>query len=147
MKDYPDLNDANLEFLHSSQYFLQKIKEGKLKLKDGRKLKVTFHDPCHMGRHLKIYEEPRDVLKRLPTIEFVEINNSKENSRCCGAGGGVKSIFGELSVSMAKERINDARDVGAKIIVSTCPFCKRNLNDSLEMEVIDLSELLLEYSI
>ncbi|OQC51074.1 MAG: CoB--CoM heterodisulfide reductase iron-sulfur subunit D [Euryarchaeota archaeon ADurb.Bin023] len=147
MKDYPDLNDTNLEFLHSSQYFLQKIKEGKLKLKDGRKLKVTFHDPCHMGRHLKIYEEPRDVLKRLPTIEFVEINNSKENSRCCGAGGGVKSIFGELSVSMAKERIDDARDVGAKIIVSTCPFCKRNLNDSLEMEVIDLSELLLEYSI
>jgi Fe-S oxidoreductase len=99
-----------------------------------------------MGRHLKIYEEPRELIKKLPNIEFVEMKRAKEDSRCCGAGGGVKSLFGNLSISMAIERINDAKESEAEIIVSTCPFCKRNLKDASEMKIIDLSELLLDYS-
>ncbi|NYT04725.1 MAG: 4Fe-4S dicluster domain-containing protein [Candidatus Methanofastidiosa archaeon] len=146
LKDYPNFEDSNLRFLHSSQYFLELIKEGRLKLKGNKKLKVTFHDPCHMGRHLKIYEEPRELIKKLPNIEFVEMKRSKEDSRCCGAGGGVKSLFGDLSISMAIERINDAKESEAEIIVSTCPFCKRNLKDASEMKIIDLSELLLDHS-
>ena len=147
IKDYPTFEDSNLKLLHSSQYFLELIKEGRLKLKSGKKLKLTFHDPCHMGRHLKIYDEPRDIIKGLSNVEFVEMKRTKEDSRCCGAGGGVKSLFGELSIAMANERINDAKEVEAEIIISTCPFCKRNLKDDSEMEVIDLSELLLEYAI
>jgi Fe-S oxidoreductase len=147
IKDYPNFEINNLKLIHSSQYFLELIKEGKLKIKDGKNLKLTFHDPCHMGRHLKIYDEPREIIKGLPNVEFVEMKRSKEDSRCCGAGGGVKSLFGDLSIAMAKERINDAKEVEAEIIVSTCPFCKRNLKDASEMEVVDLSELLLEYSI
>ncbi|KYC44940.1 MAG: hydrogenase MvhADGHdrABC CoB-CoM heterodisulfide reductase subunit B [Candidatus Methanofastidiosum methylothiophilum] len=147
MKDYPKYQNVNLELLHSSQYFLEIIKLGRLKLKDGKKQKITFHDPCHMGRHLKIYEEPREIIRRIPNIEFVEMKRSKEDSRCCGAGGGVKSLFGDLSISMANERINDANEIEAELIVSTCPFCKRNLKDTSKMEIIDLSELILEYSI
>jgi iron-sulfur cluster protein len=147
IKDYPNFEINNLKFLHSSEYFLELIKEGKLKIKDGKNLKLTFHDPCHMGRHLKIYDEPREIIKGLPNVEFVEMKRSKDDSRCCGAGGGVKSLFGDLSIAMAKERINDAKEVEAEIMVSTCPFCKRNLKDASEMEVVDLSELLLEYSI
>ncbi|HNR45315.1 MAG TPA: LUD domain-containing protein [Methanofastidiosum sp.] len=146
IKDYPNFGDRNLKLLHSSQYFLELIKERRLKLKNGKKLKLTFHDPCHMGRHLKIYDEPREIIKELPNVEFVEMKRVKEDSRCCGAGGGVKSLFWELSIAMANERINDAKEVKADVIVSTCPFCKRNLKDASEMEVIDLSELLLKYS-
>ena len=146
IKDYPNFESSNLKLLHSSQYFLGLINEGRIKIKDGKNLKLTFHDPCHMGRHLKIYDEPRNIIKGLPNVEFVEMKRTKEDSRCCGAGGGVKSLFGDLSTSMAKERIIDAKEVGADIIVSTCPFCKRNLKDASEIEVIDLSELLLEYS-
>ncbi len=145
IKDYPNFEDINLRFIHSSQYFLELIKEGRLKLKGSKNFKVTFHDPCHMGRHLKIYEEPREIIKKLPNVEFVEMKRAKEDSRCCGAGGGVKSLFGDLSNSMAIERINDAKEIEAEIIVSTCPFCKRNLKDASEMKIIDLSELLLEY--
>ncbi len=147
VKDYPNFEDSDLKLQHTSQYFLQLIEEGRLKLKDGNKIKLTFHDPCHMGRHLGIYEEPREVIKKIPNIDFVEMKKSKEDSRCCGAGGGVKSLFSDLSAAMANERINDAKEIEAEIIVSTCPFCKRNLKDASQMEIIDLSELILEYSI
>jgi L-lactate dehydrogenase complex protein LldG len=147
LKDYPNFKSHQLKIMHSSQYFLELIKEGKLKIKGGEKVKLTFHDPCHMGRHLKIYEEPREILKEIPDIEFVEMKRSKEDSRCCGAGGGVKSLFGDLAIAMANERINDAKEAEAEIIVSTCPFCKRNLREVSEIEVCDLSELLLKHSI
>jgi len=146
LKDYPNFEESQLKLLHSSQYFLKLIKEGKLKIKDGNKIKLTFHDPCHMGRHLKIYEEPRDILKVIPNIELVEMKRTKENSRCCGAGGGVKSLFGELAIAMARERVKDAIEVEAEAIISTCPFCKRNLKDVSEIDVSDLSEILLKYS-
>ncbi|HNZ87946.1 MAG TPA: heterodisulfide reductase-related iron-sulfur binding cluster, partial [Methanofastidiosum sp.] len=67
-------------------------------------------------------------------------------SRCCGAGGGVKSLFGELAIAMARERFKDAIEVEAEAIISTCPFCKRNLKDVSEIDVSDLSEILLKYS-
>ncbi|NMC75881.1 MAG: LUD domain-containing protein [Candidatus Methanofastidiosa archaeon] len=146
LKDYPNFEESELKFLHSSQYFLELIKEGKLKIKGGDKIKLTFHDPCHMGRHLKIYDEPREVINFIPNIELVEMNRSKEDSRCCGAGGGVKSLFGELAKAMANERVKDALEVEAQTIVSTCPFCKRNLKDVSEIDVFDLSELILKYS-
>nr|MDO8100040.1 (Fe-S)-binding protein [Candidatus Njordarchaeota archaeon] len=110
------------------------------------KTKVTYHDPCHLGRRSKVYDAPRSMIKRLPGVELVEMKRSRVNSLCCGAGGGVKSAFPEWSLEMAKNRVKEALETGAGTMVSACPFCKRNLGDAARemassLKVLDLVEL------
>jgi len=95
-----------------------------------------------------IYESPRDILKKIPGINFIEMERIKEYSYCCGAGGGVKSAFPEFALKTAKTRIEEAEDTGAEIITSACPFCYTNLNDGIiekgsNLTFYDISELLL----
>jgi len=113
-------------------------------------LKVTYHDPCHIGRHLyprrSIYEEPREVLSKLPGVELVEMERIKNYSWCCGSGGGTKSAFPDLAIWAASERIREANAVGAGVLVSTCPFCDLNFLDAVreknsKMEVLDLTQI------
>ena len=95
-----------------------------------------------------IYEAPREVLRKIPGLNFVEMERNKEFSYCCGAGGGVKSAFPEFAVKTAKTRIKEAEDTGADIITSACPFCSTNLKDGIEesssnLRFYDISEILL----
>ncbi len=95
-----------------------------------------------------IYESPRDILKKIPGINFIEMERIKEYSYCCGAGGGVKSAFPKFALQTAKTRIEEAEDTGAEIITSACPFCSTNLNDGIiekgsNLRFYDISELLL----
>ena len=141
--------DYNFEVIHFPVFLLNLLKDGDLNLKNKINKKVTYHDPCHIGRHMGIYDEPREVLQNIPNIEFVEMERIKENAWCCGAGGGVKSAFNDLAMFAAKERCKEALDTGAEAIVSTCPFCWRNLNDSIEenhlnLKMYDLVELVWE---
>ncbi len=134
---------------HFTQYVDKLIKEKKLPLNNEFKAKVTYHDPCHLGRHSKVYEEPRNILKKIKGIDFVEMEKNKENSRCCGAGGGYKSAFNDFAVNIAAERINDAAEVGAEIIATACPFCVLNLKAGAkkigsDIKVMDISEILLQ---
>jgi len=111
------------------------IQEGKLKFKEnGEKIRVTYHDPCHLGRSLGTYEPARRILRAIPGIEFVEMKRNRENSRCCGAGGGVRSAYPETAISLAKRRIADAEEVGAELIVTPCPFCVLNLGDGAKQK-------------
>lgn len=142
-KDYPEILGVEIDVVHTSQLFNDLIKNKKLEVTFLDE-KVTYHDPCHLGRHLKEYDAPRDVLKRITNLN--EMKQNKENSRCCGAGGGVRSAFPEITENIAKMRINDSKEADAEIIVTSCPFCILNLNSVCEdrKKVLDLSEILIK---
>ena len=134
---------------HFSQYVEKLIGERKLPLNHEFKAKVTYHDPCHMGRHMGVFDAPRNVLKKIKGIELVEMDRTRENSRCCGAGGGYKSQYNDMAVNIAAERIRDAEETGAEILVTCCPFCVVNLTQGAKqigskIKIMDLSEVLLK---
>jgi len=148
--DYPELVGMDgIKVMSSPELILDLIEEGKIKLKSSEK-KITFHDPCHMGRHSNVYDAPRDVLKSVEGVELVEMARSRENSRCCGSGGGVKSGFGDLANKMADVRIEEAAATGASIVTSPCPFCTYALADAAKrtgrsIKAVDFAELMLEF--
>ena len=130
-----------MHLLIKLQLLDQLIKKNDIKL-DKKDLTVTYHDPCHLGRHAGEYEAPRSVISAFSNLN--EMKNIKEKSRCCGSGGGVKSAYGDLSNSIAKLRLEEAEETGADLLVSACPFCKLNLSQNSEnLEVLDLSEFVL----
>ena len=145
--DYADiLEDLNIVILHTIEYILKILKERNISLKY-LGLFVTYHDPCHTGRHMGLYEEPREILSQIATI--AEMRTIKQNAKCCGAGGGVKKGFPELALEIAKSRVREAEETGAESIVSICPFCYRNLSDAIDalnsdLKMIDLLELTIQ---
>ena len=130
-----------LDVIHISELLSNLIESGRLDFEKSD-LKVTYHDSCHLGREMGVYDEPRYVIESVADI--VEMENIKENSLCCGAGGGVKSAYPEIAHQMAQIRINQAKDTRCRTLVTSCPFCKLNLEND-EMEVMDLSEFLIKY--
>ena len=102
-------------------------------------LTVTYHDPCHLGRGSGIYDPPREVIRAI--CDLVEMKANRENARCCGGGGGVRAGYPDLSLDIARRRLQDVPD-GVDAIVSCCPLCIRNLRDAgAGIEVIDLIDL------
>ncbi|MHA1129719.1 MAG: (Fe-S)-binding protein [Candidatus Helarchaeota archaeon] len=146
---YPLLGkNPDFELYHVTDYIVKLIEEGKVKFKQGVPLKVTYHDPCHIGRHCGIYDSPRKIIKAVPGVELIEMKRNRENAWCCGAGGGVKSGFRDWAVEIASERIKEAEATGAELLVSSCPFCKRNLEDAIKvtgsnLKFMDITELVL----
>ncbi|MEN6330234.1 MAG: (Fe-S)-binding protein, partial [Methanobacteriaceae archaeon] len=122
-EDYPELV-GEVDVVHISQLVEELVAEGKLQLQK-KEVKVTYHDPCHLGRHLEEYDAPRRVLEKKG--DLVEMDKNREEARCCGSGGGVKSAYPELSQAMAECRIEDAKKTGADLLVTCCPFCVLNL--------------------
>jgi Fe-S oxidoreductase len=88
--------------------------------------RATYHDPCHLGRMVGIFEEPREILRRLG-IELVEMENNRYFSTCCGGGGGINAVDPDLSIEIAKNRVRDAIRVGVEIITTVCPTCEPTL--------------------
>ncbi len=140
---YKTLKDdyEGLDVIHISQFLSQLINEGKLNFSK-KNLNVTYHDSCHLGRHSDVFDEPRNVIKSV--ADLVEMENIRENSLCCGAGGGVKSAYPEVANQMALSRIAQAKETGCETLITSCPFCKLNLEND-DLEVIDLTEFLVEY--
>lgn len=130
-----------LDVIHISQLLDSLIKEGKLDFKKSD-LDVTYHDSCHLGRHMNVFDEPRRVIENAANL--IEMESIREESLCCGAGGGVKSAYPEIASQMAKSRIAQAKETNCKTLITPCPFCKLNLEND-EMEVLDLTEFLVKY--
>ena len=130
-----------LDVIHISQLLDELIRENKLELTK-TDLDVTYHDSCHLGRHCNIFDEPRNVIESVANL--VEMENNRESSLCCGAGGGVKSAYPEIASQMAQSRIAQAKETNCKTLVTSCPFCKLNLEND-EIEVLDLTEFLVKY--
>ncbi|HEX3014732.1 MAG TPA: (Fe-S)-binding protein [Methanobacterium sp.] len=140
--DYKEILGVEVDVVHTSQLFNELIKEGKIEPPFLDKT-VTYHDPCHLGRHLEEYDAPREVLNKMTNL--VEMERNKEKSRCCGAGGGVRAAFPEITEDIAKMRIKDAEDVKAEILVTSCPFCILNLRSVSkdDNKILDLSEIMM----
>ena len=147
---YAEIEDWGIEVYHSVHYLQKLINEGKITLNKDLGKKVTYHDPCDLGRTFKIFEEPRDVLKSIPGLEYTEMARNRLQARCCGAGGGVVANDPDMAVQMASERVRDALAVGAEIIVSGCAACKDNLRKGAraipkdergKIKVMDITEI------
>jgi len=150
LKDYKEMGvDLGVEVLHVTQYLAELIESGKVKFKQiGKGKKITYHDPCHLGRHVGVYEEPRKIIEALG-FELVEMPRNRELAWCCGAGGGVKSGYPEWALETATTRVQEAKDIGVDTLVTTCPFCDMNLRDATEnigspVNVLDLNPLVIE---
>jgi len=133
-KDYPELLGEVLPFevKHITEILIDMLNSNKIPFKSdvGEKIKVTYHDPCHLGRHMNLYEIPRELISKIPGIMLIEMKRNRKNAWCCGAGGGVKSQFTDLAIEISKERIREALESGAEILTTSCPFCIGNLNDA-----------------
>jgi len=141
---------------HTSEFLLENFTNNNFKnisKNIQNKIRITYHDPCHLGHHLKFYEPPRALIKSIQNLELREMRRNRENAWCCGAGGGVKIGYPQFALETAIKRIEEALNTQSSILVSTCPFCKTNLNDaykalstsksdSNKIEIIDLIELI-----
>jgi glycolate oxidase len=140
-----------VKVVHAIEYIDGLMKAGRLNFKPAAETtKVAYHDPCDIGRHMMMYEPPRDVLKALPGVELVEFPLNRNLAKCCGGGGGVKAFDNPLSGDIAFERVLQAVGVGADAVVSACPSCKNSLNQGAararkekkgKVKVLDLVEL------
>jgi len=146
--DYEELYDLKGDFkiVQSSQYLLDKIKRGELKFNSPLNMKVTYHDPCHLGRHSGVYEAPRELLKSIPGVELVEMPRNREYAWCCGAGGGVRAAYKDITLFASSDRVKEAEDTGAEALTSTCPFCWTGLHEAIEennskLGLFDITEL------
>ncbi len=146
--EYPEFK-ANFEVVHVSQYLYELINEGRLELTKEYGKKVTYHDPCYLGRHNGIYDEPRLVLESIPGVEIVEMSDSRENALCCGGGGGRIWMETKKGERFADFRIQQALEVGAEVLVTSCPYCivmfedsRLTLEDSEVIEIKDITEII-----
>ena len=127
--EYPEFK-VNFEVVHISQFLFELIQEGKLELNKAYDKKVTYHDPCYLGRHNGVYEEPRGVLKKVPGLELIEMADSLQNSLCCGGGGGriwMETLKGERFSDL---RLEQATGIGAQVLVTACPYCITHFEES-----------------
>ena len=147
---YPEIPldiKMNFEVLHIVQYFYKLAREGRLKL-NAINQKITYHDPCDLGRNSGIYEEPRELIKMIPGVTFVEMENNRINATCCGGGGNVEAVDKGLSENIARIKTREIIKTGADIVVTSCQQCVRTILQSLKKEnskikVMDMSELIL----
>jgi Fe-S oxidoreductase len=157
--------------IHTVEFLYNLLKDGRLKLEGKLPWKVTYHDPCHTGRHLNkfiidqdgsqlwkgayigvseeecLYDIPREILRSIEGLELREMGRIRANSYCCGGGGGVMTGYGDWAASNASKRILEGMETGADYMVSICPFCHYNLNEGAKrigspMKLLDLVELI-----
>jgi Fe-S oxidoreductase len=143
--DYKDVPPVE----HISQVIAREVKSGKIKFQPVEDRKVyTYHDPCYLGRHNQIYDDPRNVLDAIPSLKRVEMKRSRDRSFCCGGGGLMLFYEPKEDERIGVKRVRMAAEAGANVIVTACPFCMVNIEDAIKvaglegkMTAIDLAEL------
>ncbi|MDY7035206.1 MAG: heterodisulfide reductase-related iron-sulfur binding cluster [Thermodesulfobacteriota bacterium] len=175
--DYPKLlgistADMGFNVLHLTEFLEKLLGNGGLKFEKEIPLKVTYHDPCNLGRLSEpwinwegkrvqwgcldppkefrrctngIYESPRYLLREIPGLEFIDMPRHRENAWCCGSGGGVKAAFNDFALWAAEKRIEEAESIGAEAIISCCPQCEDNLREAVKdkkIKIYDMAEII-----
>lgn len=138
--EYPEFM-VNFEVVHIAQYIFELIDEGRLEINGEYGKRITYHDPCYLGRHNGIFDEPREALKKVPGLELIEMPDSREDSLCCGGGGGRIWMETPKGDRFSDLRVEQAVEVGAEVLVTSCPYCITHFEDSrLSLEDPDDSE-------
>lgn len=150
IKDYPE-DIRRIDVMHYTQFLARLVDQGRLSFTKDFNRKVTYQDPCYLGKHNGIYEEPRKLLKAIPGLTLVEMERNRENSLCCGGGGGRMWVDFDEAAHLAEVRVREAVETGAQVLATACPFCLIHFEDAvktLEKEdvlvVKDVSEILFE---
>lgn len=139
--EYPEFM-VNFEVIHMSQYLLELINDGRLELTGEYPKKVTYHDPCYLGRHNDVYDEPRDLLNKVAGLELVEMEAHGKNSLCCGGGGGRIWMDTLQEERFSDIRLKQAKETRAQILTTSCPYCITNFEESrLNLEYEDILEI------
>ncbi len=148
--EYPEFM-VHFEVVHVSELLLELIESGRLEITKPLDRTVTYHDPCYLGRHNGIYDAPREVLARIPGLELVEMADSREDSLCCGGGGGRIWMDTPKGERFSDLRLEQAGAAGAAVLVTSCPYCITNFEDSRlflpepeALEIRDLTEIVQE---
>ncbi len=144
---YPRLlgDEIGIEVVHSTQWLARLMAAGTLRPRE-LTMRVTYHDPCDLGRQSGIYEAPRQVLKAIPGVTLVEMRRNHEHAFCCGGGGNLETFSPEVSAAIAQERVREALETGAEALVTACPQCQRTLKGAVRaagarLRVMDVAEL------
>ena len=146
---YPEVVDiSGIQLLHASGFMAELLSGDGLALGPVEEV-VTYHDPCDLGRKSGVYDAPREVLARIPGLEFREMSASRENALCCGGGGDVEVADRTVPAGVAAQRMAQVQATGAKYVLSACQQCKRTLQESarqnkIRVRAMDLTELVLK---
>jgi Fe-S oxidoreductase len=167
--------DLGFKVIHLLEFADDALKNGSLKIKKPIDMRITYHDSCGVSRlcdawtpwkgergwmgtvspPLKrrrgregLYSQPRNIINSIPGVDFVEMPRIRENAFCCGAGRGTKVAFPQLASFSAKHRLEEVKEIGAELLVSSCPWCKNNFTQAIrdegnKIKVMDISELIL----
>lgn len=134
-KDYPS---GVLEVVHYTELLSQLLRDGRLVFEGRLDKTVTYHDPCYLGKHNQIFEAPRMILQGIPGLRLVEMDRSRERSLCCEGGGGRMWLEGtNIEERLAHQRVQEAMDTGADLLVTACPFCVLTLEDAVKMRGLE----------
>jgi len=141
----------NLEVVHITEYIAELIEAGRLEIGGEFNKRVAYHDPCYLGRHNGVFDAPRGILEKLPGVELVELPDNRENSLCCGGGGGRIWMHTDKAERFGDIRLAQAKEVGAEVLATSCPYCISNFEESRlgipdedPLVIKDLTEVVLE---
>ncbi len=139
--------DTDIELFHSSQFIERLIGDGTIRLGE-MNTTVTYHDPCDLGRNSGVYDAPRRILKSIPGLTLMELENNRTQSVCCGGGGNLEIADASLSETVARKKIEEIRQTGADIVATSCQQCVRTikaraLTEKVDFDVTDITELVL----
>jgi heterodisulfide reductase subunit D len=138
----------DIEIFHSTQFIKRLIDEGKIRFKE-KTTKVTYHDPCDLGRVSGVYEAPREILRAIPGVELVEMEENREQCKCCGGGGDLEMVRPDLSALMAQAKIEEIQATGADMVITACQQCVRTIQTTarrkkIPLVVMDIAEFVLK---
>lgn len=139
---YPD----RFSLFHSTQFLRRLLEEGRIRLKP-LSMKVTYHDPCDLGRGAREFDAPRDIIRAIPGVEFVELPQSREECQCCGGGGNLEMMDAGLSAEIGRRKIDQVLSTGADAVITSCQQCVRSMTahvrrNKVKLEVLDITQLL-----
>jgi len=143
---YPEYaNVSGITFQHAAEYLAELLAMGRVSLGAVQE-RVTYHDPCDLGRKSEVYDAPRQVLAQVPGLEFVEMAHNRQNAMCCGGGGDVEISDRTVTAGVAGKRIAEVQATGARTVLSACQQCKRTLEEGarqnkIRVRAMDLTEL------
>jgi heterodisulfide reductase subunit D len=142
-KEHLFYKDLGMEVKHITQF----LKDFDFGVKT--KKKVAYHDPCDLGRASGVYEAPREIIHAIPGVELVEMENNREQCKCCGGGGNLEMVDPELSAALAQEKINQIQATGADTVITACQQCVRTIlttarRKEIPINAMDITEFVLK---